>query len=161
LDNGRFGHWGTQNDDSWIDGRWNQTDLGTLMCGVFRGAGVTVPKAVCVRLGDGGELSACFNPQTLTYDGLWQSGFVKFAARRHGFLDGLSLDGTPLPRPEGKKPDEPFVYHGFYRHGKRVIFSYRKGATEMLDAPWADGGKFTRIVAPAREHPLAHLTRGG
>ena len=92
---------------TWADGRWNQTDLGTLLCGVFRGAGVTVPKGVCVRLGDRGELSACFNPETLCYEAVWTGGFVKFSATRHGFLDGLILDGTPLPRPEGTKPDQP------------------------------------------------------
>ena len=31
----------------------------------------------------------------------------------------------------------------------------------MLDAPWVENGKFTRIIAPARRHPLANLTQGG
>ena len=57
LDGGVAGHWGNQNEDTWADGRWNQTDLGTLLCGIFRGAGVTVPKGVCVRLGEEGELA--------------------------------------------------------------------------------------------------------
>ena len=71
------------------------------------------------------------------------------------------MDGTALPRPEGKTPDAPFVYHGFYRHGNRVIFAYRIGDTEMLDAPWVEDGKFQRIVAPAADHPLASWTQGG
>src|SRR6185503_7876071 len=29
------------------------------------------------------------------------------------------------------------------------------------DAPWVEGGRFTRTVAPAESHPLAHLARGG
>ncbi len=161
LDGGVLGHWGNQNDDVWMDGRWNDSDLGTVLSGVFRGPGVTVPKGVCVRLGDSGELSACFNPQTLTYDALWKGGFVKFSPRRHGFMDGLIQDGSPLPRPEGSKPEGPIVYHGFHRHGKRVIFSYRVGETEMLDAPWAEGGQFTRVVGPAATHPLAAMTKGG
>ena len=70
----------TRTKTTWADGRWNQTDLGTLLCGVFRGAGVTVPKGVCVRLGDRGELSACFNPETLCYEAVWSGGFVKFSA---------------------------------------------------------------------------------
>jgi putative heme-binding domain-containing protein len=161
LDGEKHGHWGNQSEPNWVDGRWNQADLGTLLSGIFRGAGVTVPKGVCVRLGEHGELAACFNPETLCYEALWRGGFVKFSPVRHGFLDGLILDGTPLPRPEGRRPDRPFVYHGFYRHGKRVIFSYRVGDVEMLDSPWAEGGKFVRLLAPAREHPLAGLTRGG
>jgi putative heme-binding domain-containing protein len=161
LDGGSKGHWGNQNETSWKDARWNLTDLGTLQCGVFRGAGVTVPRGVCVRLGDSGELSVCFNPDTLCYEALWQGGFVKFSDVRHGFMDGLILDGAPLPRPDGVKPKEPFVYRGFYRHGKRVVFAYKIGDTDILDAPWVENGKFVRIVAPAKNHPLAHLTRGG
>jgi putative heme-binding domain-containing protein len=162
MDGGQQGHWGNQNEDTWVDARWNETDLGTVLSGVFRGAGVTVPKGVCVRLGERGELSACFNPETLCYEAVWRGGFVRFSPTRHGFLDGLILDGEPLPRPEGAKPDAPFVYRGFYRHGPRVIFAYEVGGVAMLDAPWVDEkGQFTRTVAPASEHPLAHLTRGG
>ena len=32
------------------------------------GHGVVVPRAVCLRLGEQGELSACFNPDTLRYE---------------------------------------------------------------------------------------------
>jgi putative heme-binding domain-containing protein len=161
LDGGTFGHWGNQSEDTWVDARWNQTDLGILLSGVFRGAGTTVPKGVCVRLGDHGELSACFNPETLTYDAVWRGGFVKFSPTRHGLLDGLILDGTPLPRPDGARPDRPIIYHGFYRHGKRVVFSYRIGDMEWLDAPWVEDGRFTRRAGPAARHPLAFVTRGG
>jgi len=143
------------------DGRWNQADLGTVLCGVFRGAGVTIPKAVCVRIGDQRELAVCFNPETLCYEALWRDGFFKFSTLRHGFMDGLRMNGTALPRPEGKKPDKPFVYHGFYRHGKRVIFAYRLGDTEMLDSPWVENGQFTRTLAPAAEHPMREMVRGG
>jgi putative heme-binding domain-containing protein len=161
LDGTQHGHWGNQNEKAWVDGRWNDAKLGTLISGVFQGAGVTVLKGVCVRLGDSGELAVCFNPETLCYEALWRGGFVKFSSVRHGFLNGLLMDGTALPRPEGKKPDEPFVYHGYYRHGARVVFAYRIGATEYLDAPWSEDGRFVRQVAPARDHPLAHLTGGG
>jgi azurin len=161
LDGGRQGHWGNQSDDTWADERWNQTDLGNLLCGVFRGPGVTVPKGVCIRLGDRGELSACFNPQTLCYEAVWAGGFLKFSATRHGILDGLIMAGTPLPRPEGRMPGKPFVYHGFYRHGSRIVFSYKVGDVELLDAPWVENGRFTRVVAPAAAHPLGHLARGG
>jgi putative heme-binding domain-containing protein len=161
LDGGKYGHWGNQDETTWADSRWNLTELGSVMCGIFRAPGVVVPKAVCLRLGEHGELSACFNPQTLSYEALWQGGFVKFSPVRHGFLDGLLMEGKLLPRPAGSKPAQPFVYHGFYRHGKRVLFSYRIGDVEMLDAPWVEGGQFTRLVAPAREYPLAGLTRGG
>ncbi len=121
LDGGKQGHWGNQKETTWADDRWNQTDLGSLLCGVFRSQAVTVPKAVCIRLGDQGELAACFNPETLCYEALWRGGFVRFSPVRHGFLDGLLMDGTALPRPVGRKPEQPFFYHGYYRNGKRGI----------------------------------------
>jgi len=161
LDGGSMGHWGNQSDPTWTDGRWNAATLGSVMSGVFRGGGVTVPKGVCVRLGDRGELSACFNPETLTYDALWSGGFVDFAPTRHGFVDGIRMVGTAQPRPGGAKPGKPFLYRGFYRSGDRVVFAYRLGDVEMLDAPWVEDGKFVRIVAPADVHPLSQFTRGG
>ena len=42
-----------------------------------------------------------------------------------------------------------------------MIFTYRIGDVEMLDSPWVEGGKFTRLVGPASGHPLAPWTRGG
>lgn len=170
LDGGKYGHWGNQNEKVWADGRWNDADIGNLLCGVFRAPGVIVPRGVCVRLGEKGELGVCFNPETLCYEALWQTAkkadgspanFLKFSPVRHGFLDGLQINGTPLPRPAGAKPERPFVYHGFFRHGDRVLFSYTIDGIRMLDAPWVEDGKFTRIVAPADKHPLAKLTRGG
>ena len=165
LEGVKYGHWGSQNEDTWADDRWNKTDVGTLISGVFRGAGVTVSKGVCVRLGENGEMAACFNPKGLQaereFDVVWTGGFVKFSDKRHGFLDGLIMDGTrQYLVPFGGRRGS-IRYHGFYRSGKRVIFSYKVGEVEMLDSPWFENGKFTRIVAPASEHPLRSLTQGG
>ncbi len=154
LDGGKLGHWGNQNEAGWADGRWNDTDLGTVMSGVFHAPGVEVPKGVCVRLGDAGEMAVCFNPETLCYEALWKGKFLKFSPVRHGFMDGLIAAGEMLPRPAGSAPAVPFVYKGFYRFGNRVAFAYRLGDVDMLDAPWVKDGKFERIVAPAASHPL-------
>jgi putative heme-binding domain-containing protein len=161
LDGGKYGHWGNQNEATWVDDRWNKAVLGSVMCGVFHAPGLVVPRAVCVRIGERGEMAVCFNPDTLCYDALWRGGFVKFSPVRHGFLGGLIPDGTLLPRPDGKRHELPFRYHGFYRYGNRVIFSYRVGNVEMLDSPWVEDGKFTRLVGPAGSHPLASWTHGG
>ncbi len=161
LDGGRQGHWGNQGEQSWVDGRWSRSKLGSVLSGVFRSPGVVVPKGVCVRLGGRGEMSVCFDPETLRYEAAWTGGFVKLAATRHGFIDGLAPDGIPLPWTPGEKPAAPFLYRGFYRHGDRVAFAYRLGDVEMLDAPWAEDGKFVRVVAPADRHPFAPLTKGG
>lgn len=161
LDGGKYGHWGNQDDTVWKDDRWNLTDLGSLQCGVLRAGKRTVPRAVCVRLGEDGEMAACFNPDTLQIEAVWQGGFVRFSDRRYGFMDGIRPVGTMLPTPVAVKATQPFVYRGFYRHGKRVIFAYRLGDVEMLDAPWVKDGQFVRDIAPADKHPLARLTQGG
>lgn len=161
IDGGRYGHWGNQNEKTWADGRWNETDLGSLQCGVFHADDLVVPRAVCVRLGEHGELSACFNPDTLRYEAIWRGGFVRFSDVRHGFMDGLLIDGQRLAQPSVDQPSQPFRYLGFHRHGKRVLFRYRIGDAEYLDAPWVDQGEFTRTVAPIDEHPLRDWTTGG
>lgn len=161
IDGGTFGHWGNQNDDVWKDDRWNEADLGSLQCGVFRADKVTVPRGICVRLGDKGEMAACFNPDTLQIEALWKGGFVRYSDRRFGFIEGIRPAGQMLPTPE-KNPVAPtFVYRGYYRHGTRTIFAYRVDGVEMLDAPWVKDGKFVREIGPADKHSLAHLTRGG
>jgi azurin len=76
-------------------------------------------------------------------------------------MDGLRPAGKLLTPPPGNKPNEPFEYLGLYRHGNRVIFAYRIGDVEYLDAPWASDGKFVREVAPREKHSLRHLTEGG
>ena len=90
-----------------------------------------------------------------------EGGFVRFSNHRFGFMDGITPVGTMLDAPKNTKPTKPFVYRGFYRHGKRVVFSYRLGDVDMLDAPWVKDGRFVREIAPADKHSLAHLTRGG
>ncbi len=160
LDGGTIGHWGNQDEKTWADGRWNDTDLGSLVAGIFRAGEMTIPRAVCVRLGDAGELAACFNPDTLCYEAIWKGGFVRFSSVRHGFMDGVQPVGTLLPRPAGTAPRSPFRYLGYHRYGARVMFRYRIGDTEYLDAPWVENGTFVRTIAPVESHPLAAWMSG-
>ena len=161
LDGGVAGHWGNQNEAVWADDRWNDADLGRVLSGVFRGDGVTVPKGVCVRLGDDGEVSACFNPETLRFEAAWTGGFLKFSPVRHGFLDGLLMDGTALPKPEGGPPAGEREYLGFYRSGARIAFAYRIDGVEYLDVPWLKAGRFVHEIAPRSEHPDGWIAEGG
>ncbi|PQO33782.1 DUF6797 domain-containing protein [Blastopirellula marina] len=154
LDGGTQGHWGNQNEETWKDGRWSEVDKGPVLAGVTHLPGKAITKGICVQLGDQGEMSTCFNPETLSYEAIWQGGFVNFSNIRHGFMDGLRPVGKMLPPPQGPKPSQPFQYLGYYRVGKRIVFSYRIGHTEYLDAPWVNGGKFERVVAEADKHPL-------
>ncbi len=164
LDGRKNGHWGNQNEAAWRDGRWNRTDLGSMIGGVFRGGGLTVPKAVCVRLGEGGQAAVCFDPLIADFRLVWRGGFVGFSDTRHGLLDGLKMQGEVIADafPAGMaRPGQEIAYHGFYRHGKRVIFSYRLAGVDMLDTAWEEDGKLIRQQIPTAEHPLRELTRGG
>jgi putative heme-binding domain-containing protein len=162
LDGGKQGHWGNQSETTWKNERWNSTDLGRLQAGVFHADKLTVPRGVCVRIGDQQEMSVCFNPDKLTYDAVWCGGFVSFSPVRHGFMNGLLLQGTLVEQqPTGTAPTEPFVYHGYYRAGNRIVFSYKIGAVEYLDSPWVQDGKFVREVAVADQHPLREVFKGG
>ncbi len=165
LDGGSYGHWGNQSEPTWADDRWNETDLGSLLSGVFHGDGVHVARGICVQLGEGDErLSACFDPDTVSYRRVWRGGFVTFTSVRHGFMNGLNQQGETVRIAQQKLPFDPAApreYLGFYRHGPRVIFAYRVGDTEYLDAPSVVHGKFHRVVAPRDEHPDRELIQGG
>lgn len=161
LDGGKQGHWGNQSEDTWRDDRWNRMDLGSVMSGVFHAGQMVVPRAVCVRLGEKGELAACFNPDTLQVDSVWRGGFVRFSDVRHGFLDGLIRDGQAVPFDWGSPARAPFRYRGFYRHGERVVFVYDLNGQKYWDLPEVVNGRFTRTVVPAGNSRLEPLTKGG
>ncbi len=147
IDGGQQGHWGNQNEGTWESDAWNLTLLTNVQAGVFRADKLTVGRAVCVRLGEQGELSACFDPDTLSYRAVWRGGFVKYSKVRHGFIGGMEADGVPESFTtrrvsEGEaahnSASTPKQYHGYYRVGPRVVFAYRIGDTEYLDAPWVE-----------------------
>ena len=150
LDGGLYGHQGNQNDQvTWRDRRWEQADKGSLFSGVFRGEGLTVPKAVCVREGD---RSACFDPVSLTFPLEWRGGFVQLGEMRHGFNDGGRLLGQVVQRRPPAEPAKDAVYHGFYRHGSQTVFSYTQGGRDFLATAWS---------GPQPASQLAPLTKGG
>ena len=161
LDGGGFGHWGNQPEESFRSGARNRMDVGSVQAEIFQGWGMTVPRAVCVRLGERGEMSACFDPAMLRWVAAWTGGFVKFGESRFGFLEGVRPVGERVPLAE----DEPVaagaaVYHGFYRQGPRVIFHYTRNGAEWLDSAWCEEGKFVRRREPATPERLTALRQG-
>lgn len=162
LDGPQHGHWGNQTEDTWKGDRWNLTDHGSVVSNVFRGANMTIPKGVAVRLGEQGKLAAVFNPQTLSFDAVWQNGFVRFSEVRQGLMDGMALEGDLLTATRAARPPVTFTYRGFYRHGPRTIFSYQLGEQEMLDTAWEENGQFVRRLEPRSEaSSLAAWLKGG
>lgn len=161
LDGGRQGHWGNQDEQTWASDRWNDTQLENVQAGVVRVDGHAIPRAVCVRLGDQGELLVCFNPDTLAYEAAWSDATIAFSSVRHGFLGGLQIQGERQSLPDIKTPQEPFEYRGYYRHKDRVVFAYRIGGVDYFDAPWVVDGKFIREVAPVDQHSMRDIISGG
>ncbi|MCX6836295.1 MAG: plastocyanin/azurin family copper-binding protein [Verrucomicrobia bacterium] len=115
MDGGQQGHWGNQNDQTtWKDGRWAASDLGSVFSGVFKGAGVTVHKGVCVRTGD---KAAVFDPERMAWRLEWSGGFIKLNDNRHGFMAGAPMDGKVTSKEEKKLSG---TYRGFFRRGNEV-----------------------------------------
>jgi len=136
MDGGQQGHWGNQNDQvTWKDGRWAASDLGSVFSGVFKGAGVTVNKGVCLRFDD---KAAVFDPETFSFPVVWSGGFIKLNDNRHGFMAGAPMDGKVVSK-ESKTPWAPagpeWKYTGFYRRGKEVQFSASVGRGTLLVNP--------------------------
>ena len=115
MDGGQQGHWGNQNDQTtWKDGRWAASDLGNVFTGVFKGAGLTIPKALCVRIGD---KAAVFDPARMAWRLEWSGGFIKLNDNRHGFMAGAPMNGQMISKKEKKLPGS---YRGFFRRVNEV-----------------------------------------
>lgn len=144
LDAGQHGHWGKHNQNNYQDGRWNDIEPGEHRTTVFKPKGASILKGICIRIGRQRELSACFDPMSLTYRAVWQGGFLKY----HPFRWGTSRDVTPVgdlwfatssaTMPEGGR------YLGFHRYGKRIVFKYAIGQTTITDEPWGTTDAFYR-----------------
>ena len=144
MDGGQQGHWGNQNDkETWADGRWAASDLGTVFSGVFNGAGLKIPKAVCVRDGD---TAAVFDPTTLSFPVRWKGGFIELKDHRRGFSSGAPMQGEVIATTDDSMTG---TYEGFYRHGDEVIFAYKTGDERHL------------VTLNGTSPDLADKTRGG
>ena len=161
LDQGIHGHWGNQNEDSWRNGQWNNTDLGGLLSGVCRVGNITIAKAVAVYLGGTQQHTVVYNPETLQFEAAWKDGFVRFSDTRHGFMDGLIPKGPSVSAPSQWNWPPLSQYKGFYRFGNSVVFRVEVDGKIWLDSCKIVGEKIVRETAPLDEHSLALALKGG
>ena len=170
LDGEEFGHWGNQNEESWKGNEWNSVVPGLVQCGTFHADKKSVARAVCFRMGAGRAWSACFNPDTMTYEKLWSGGFLGYSSVRHGFMDGVRVVGKETALPDEAKSIRQLMpelasavieYKGYFVHQDNILFMYLVDGVEYLDAPTIVSGRFKRIVAPKLKHPLRQLLSGG
>src|SRR6185503_6906596 len=116
-------------------------------------------KGLCIRVGDAGGATLCFDTDLLRYYAGWSRGWLDISkthltsskgsyhaliqgtvhfqsqlgpgwAGRDGFSDPRPIAAGPLPRAWGR-------YQGFYRHGERVVLRYQIGAAQVLELPGA------------------------
>jgi hypothetical protein len=107
LDGGPFGHWGNQNEASWANDNWNNTDLGSVLGGVFNGPNGPINARRCVwHLGDTQEYGVCVSdPDTLTYEAFWKGGFLSFLSDSTWLYQWLDSErGVPRISQRAKSP---------------------------------------------------------
>ncbi len=146
LDGGKYGHWGKYNQNNHGDGRWNDIEFGEVVPQVFRTEDLVVLKGICLRLGDQRELSAVFDPMSLTYRCIWQDGFIRFDPFRWGTSRNAQLEGNPWFKIKEASMPEGGLYHGYHRYGKRVVFDYSINDINITDEPWAKKDVFYRRI---------------
>jgi putative heme-binding domain-containing protein len=141
LDQGIYGHWGNQNEESWADDRWQKTDFGSLQCGVFFGPDpLVIPRGICFRLGDALDTSVALDPDTLRIRSIWRGGLVQVSSVRGGFLDGIrppseasTIDVAVVDQAQPQHDSSPTSrprFQGLLRHGPQVAILYAVGSVQ-------------------------------
>ena len=159
--------------------RFSKSELGGVFSGTvdMRGDAKvshrTIYKAIAVRLGEGGKNgTVLFDTEMMRMACAIPSKTVMFNTYRDGLGGAGHWVGSPYlftaesgpswadeggnfeDLREGKKagplPRSWAQYRGLYRHGERVVFSYRINGVDILDMPWIEevGGLkvFTRTL---------------
>ena len=99
LDGGYQGHWGNQNDqETWKDGRIKEMDHGSMVSGVFRGNGLTIPRAISVRLTseNGVPYNVVFDTDKMKFSAAWTGELVSWSDVRRGFMQGIPMEAKQL-----------------------------------------------------------------
>jgi hypothetical protein len=102
-----------------------------------------VLKGVAVRVSKEPLATVCFDTESLRYAAGWTNGFLDISrthlnsskGSHYAFADGDVQFRTTAA--SGWKANSS-KYHGFYRSGDEVVFSYACGGTEILDMPGFD-----------------------
>ncbi len=165
IDAGDYGHWGNQNDkDTWQDDRVHRIKYGSMVSGVFRGNGKTIPRAVCVSLNE--NVHAVFDEEALRFEMAWQGEPPQWSEVRHGFIRGITIGkGNAIPINDPAVITESARFIGIYRPGDKVHFAIREnGAVGFRHAVFADGEitvtQTTRPEDTVSQWPQRLATRG-
>ncbi|MEI6233164.1 MAG: DUF6797 domain-containing protein [Planctomycetota bacterium] len=145
------------NEASWVDGRWNQTNVGSFLSSGIRLPGGHIQKGISIRLG-ADDASVCFDSKNLGVRAVWTGGFLKFDGARYGLIQ--------WPKPVGPfmltLPEVPCWgaakthYIGLHLNDKRVMLDYRVNDMIVFDSPWVE--KDGETLAVSRSFQFAPST---
>jgi type 1 glutamine amidotransferase len=154
LDGGKGGHWGLTGEKDWVDGRWNQTDVGPFITSALKIPDGTLTKAISIRVGEKGEGGVVFDPETLSLRAGWLGKFIAFSPARYGLIEMPKIAGeirwTAPGGPKGR-------YRGLTLSGNRVVLAH----DALLESPWLESAEgttaFSRTFEGKGEVVLAGL----
>ncbi len=144
-----------QTEKDWVDGRWQETEVGPFLGATFQTPRRATYKGIAVKLGARQEAAICFDTDLLRYSAGWTDGFLKFSPARYGLIQAPAPAGTvrftsdsvpgwarqgsfadPRPLRLGPLPREWAHYRGLHLGpAGRVVFSYSVGEASVLDSP--------------------------
>ncbi|MFL2451673.1 MAG: hypothetical protein ACJ0IB_06405 [Verrucomicrobiales bacterium] len=166
LDGAHTGHWGNQNDqETWKDGRVKDMDIGSMVSGVFRGQGLTIPRAVSVRLpfapGQKEPMNVVFDTDKMRFVVAWSGDLVAWTDVRRGVMDGIPMGGKPVELVDIKAEFEGAKFLGIYRDADRVIFSWSITDTGKVNHRTAVviDGKVHEVEAKIPKDPAPQWTK--
>ncbi len=141
-----------QVEKDWVDGRWNQTDVGPFLASTLFTPNGPVAKGLSIRVGEYGEAAVCYDTAEGALRAGWTGGFLEFDPARFGLIRAPRIAGQlRFLGPADSAPAGPGVhYEGLHLSGKRVVLSWRIGETLLRESPWietaAGASAFTRTL---------------
>jgi hypothetical protein len=151
LNGGKGGHWGIKNDKDWIDGRWNNVDVGPLMSCALGVPGGNINKGIAIRLGEKSDASVCFDGEKCGVGAAWTGGFVHFSEKRFGLIEPPNATGAMIFSLPGKDlwNGAKHHYRGLFLNGARVTLAYQIADAEILESPWIERDGTTLAISRA------------
>lgn len=157
-----------QVERDWVDGRWNQTDVGQFLASNLEVRGTRITKALSIKVGEHDEGAVCFDTGQCVLRAGWTGGFLQFSPQRFGFIQAPRIKGElafAIPSGPGWI-GSTCRYSGLHLRGKRVALEYTIDNVRVLESPWLEASGeikiFTRTfeLAPS-SRPMKLIVAGG
>ncbi len=141
-----------QLENDWVDGRWNQTDVGPCLASSLKTPAGLVAKALSIRVGNTGEAAVCYHTGTPSLRASWTGGFLKYDPARFSLIRPPTTAGEWNFVASGNPGWQGVTarHAALHLNGKRVVLDTRVGETLVRETPWFEsaGGAsaFTRTI---------------